>query len=237
MSTIILDEHIIIEYGKRQLGMRVTPDMKILVKVPLHWSKEQVHSYLQKYQPWIQKQETRIQESKAFTREGKVGETYPYLGKDYSLHFQEAPHKKLRIQISGNTLICTGQDFQAPKVIKAIQAWYKQRATEIIEDRVHHYSSIYGFKPKQIRIKSIKTRWGSCSSLGNLNFAWTLICFDLKVIDYVVVHELCHLKQMNHSPQFWRLVQGIVPDYKAQKRILRIKQHQIPLFIPPRKPH
>jgi len=81
-----------------------------------------------------------------------------------------------------------------------------------------------GLSPNSLKINSAKTRWGSCSSKANLNFSWMLMMADDEVIDYIVVHELAHLRQMNHSPQFWEIVEKYIPDYKERKKRLKLLQ-------------
>jgi len=99
--------------------------------------------------------------------------------------------------------------------------WYKERALEIISERVKLYSQQYNFAPKQVKISSAKTRWGSCSPNGTLNFTWRLVMAPLTVIDYVVAHELAHLRVKNHSSKFWKEVEAIYPEYKKQRKWLR----------------
>ncbi|MDO9303429.1 MAG: M48 family metallopeptidase, partial [Anaerolineales bacterium] len=99
--------------------------------------------------------------------------------------------------------------------------WYKERALEIISERVKQYSQQYNFAPKQVKISSAKTRWGSCSPNGALNFTWRLVMAPLAVIDYVVAHELVHLRVKDHSSKFWKTVESIYPDYKKQRKWLR----------------
>ena len=97
----------------------------------------------------------------------------------------------------------------------------RQRAKEKLRERVEYYASEMGVTYNRIFIKEQKTRWGSCSSSGNLNFNWKLILIDEELLDYVVVHELAHRKQMNHSQQFWQEVEKILPDYKERRRRLK----------------
>lgn len=98
---------------------------------------------------------------------------------------------------------------------------YRETARERITGRVQYYAPMMRVKYNRIFIKEQKTRWGSCSSLGNLNFNWKLILLEPGLLDYVVVHELAHLKQMNHSPAFWAEVETILPDYRERRRRLR----------------
>lgn len=97
---------------------------------------------------------------------------------------------------------------------------HKESARQYIHERLQHFSHLYGFHYKSVRIKNTSTRWGSCSKEGNLNFSYKLIHLPPQLADYVIVHELCHLLQMNHSSLFWQEVAKIIPDYKAKRRDL-----------------
>jgi hypothetical protein len=97
----------------------------------------------------------------------------------------------------------------------------KARAKSAIAARVKHFNITYGFIYQKITIKQQTSRWGSCSSKGNLNFNYRLLFLDSTLLDYVVVHELCHLEQHNHSRQFWQLVSRAMPNFQACRRALR----------------
>jgi predicted metal-dependent hydrolase len=104
-----------------------------------------------------------------------------------------------------------------PKEIQQLREQARKRVTQ----RVKHYAPIIGVTYGQITIRTQHTRWGSCSSKGNLNFNCLLALVPEAVLDYIVVHELCHRKEMNHSPRFWAEVEKILPEYKHQKTWLR----------------
>ncbi|PID83300.1 metal-dependent hydrolase [Candidatus Campbellbacteria bacterium] len=89
------------------------------------------------------------------------------------------------------------------------------------EEKVEYFNSFYNFKYNKITIKNQKTKWGSCSSKGNLNFNYRIFLLDQKILNYVIVHELCHLDQMNHSKKFWNLVEQTIPDYKETKKLMQ----------------
>ena len=97
----------------------------------------------------------------------------------------------------------------------------RELARQRITRRVEYFAPLVGVTYNRIFIKEQKTRWGSCSSLGNLNFNWKLILLNEEVLDYVVVHELAHRKQMNHSPTFWAEVERVLPDYRERRRRLK----------------
>lgn len=94
-------------------------------------------------------------------------------------------------------------------------------ARKVIPDRVRYYAPIVGVDYGRITIRNQRTRWGSCSSKGNLNFNIALMRAPIEVLDYVVVHELCHRKEMNHSPRFWQEVGKVIPDYKKHDKWLK----------------
>ena len=98
---------------------------------------------------------------------------------------------------------------------------YREQARQVIVARVEYYAQKYGFTYKRIAIKNTSTRWGSCSSLRNLNFNYRLVFLDQELLDYIVVHELCHLRHMNHSKEYWEEVKKILPDYKESLRELK----------------
>jgi len=97
----------------------------------------------------------------------------------------------------------------------------RQEALALAQNKVLHWSGIYGFSYARIKIKNQKTRWGSCSKKGNLNFNYKIVHLPEYLVDYLVIHELCHLKEMNHSGKFWELVGQTIPDYKKLRRELR----------------
>ena len=110
------------------------------------------------------------------------------------------------------------------KLIKTTRADYlkrKEKVRKIISQKLKEFNEHYNFAYKRVSVRNQKTRWGSCSKDGNLNFNYRLIYLPDKLFDYVIVHELCHLKEMNHSIRFWNLVAKTVPDYKAIRRELK----------------
>ena len=116
-----------------------------------------------------------------------------------------------------------------PSVRAAIRAVLSARALERIRERLDHYAPRIGKTPGRVAIREQKTRWGSCSGKGNLNFNWKLIMAPPPVLDYVVIHELCHLWEFNHSPKFWSLVERQMPEYRVWKKWL--KEHAEDLYL------
>ncbi len=103
----------------------------------------------------------------------------------------------------------------------------RKAAKELIPKRVDYYAQRMGVTYNRIFIREQKTRWGSCSSKGNLNFNWKLMLMPSEVLDYIVVHELAHRKEFNHSPKFWAVVEKELPDYKERKKVLKKIEREI----------
>ncbi|MEI8338137.1 MAG: M48 family metallopeptidase [bacterium] len=107
---------------------------------------------------------------------------------------------------------------------KIALALHKEGAKELALSRLEHFNQFYNFKYNSVKIKSTKTRWGSCSSKGNLNFSYKIALLPSHLVDYLIVHELCHLGEFNHSEDFWALVAQTIPDF-YEKRIELKKVH------------
>lgn len=147
---------------------------------------------------------------------------FPYLGREYELDIRRyLSYKKPGVKPEGNRLVVLTASIEEQVIEAALKQWYSQQAGRIIRERVEYYQKILQEPISCIRIKDVKSRWGSCSSKRNLNFNWRLVMAPPEVLDYVVVHELCHLKEMNHSKAFWALVESILPDYKRQREWLK----------------
>ncbi len=141
----------------------------------------------------------------------KVAEVFVLKRKNWILKNLEEMKKKRSEK--GSSLLSTGSRKEYLK--------NKEIAREILQRKVDWFNEIYGFSYNKIAIRNQRTRWGSCSSKNNLNFNYRIIYLPEKYIDYLVVHELCHLKEMNHSPRFWKLVSEAISDCKTISKKLR----------------
>lgn len=121
-----------------------------------------------------------------------------------------------RVVICGNGELLSNED----KIRCEIYKSYKKNLYILLKERVDAYRGILGVRPSKISVRSQKTIWGSCSSKGNLSFNYRLMMAPLEAIDYVVVHELCHMVYMNHSSLYWKLVESIIPNYRSVKKWL-----------------
>lgn len=150
------------------------------------------------------------------------GRTLPFAGRELTLELRGgAPAGRFRAHLQGASLTLALPEVSTELARTALEAWYRKQAHAIFATRLALLNQSYGFTFGRVSVKSQKSRWGSCSRLGNLNFNWRLLLAPLPVLDYVVVHELCHLKELNHAPRFWKLVARGCPTYAEHRRWLR----------------
>ncbi|MBD3363033.1 DUF45 domain-containing protein [Candidatus Dojkabacteria bacterium] len=207
----------------KRISIRITNDGNTIVTLPQKVSKKHAHKFVEQKQTWIKNTLKKINKNR-ISYNFKQGEKFIFLDDYLYLNFI---HKKLvypRAEItSENINIYRDENRELPKnkIKEVIIKTFKKYFRNLVQEAVEEYNSIYQFKYNRIAIKNNKTNWGSCSSKKNLNFTWRLIFAPLDIIDYVVVHELCHLKEQNHSKKFWKLVSKAIPDYKTRKKWLK----------------
>lgn len=158
---------------------------------------------------------------------GKIINNIIYRGREYKVKLTEYPGKTTQIIFRADEFnIYINNKFAQNKVTnemaQQLRFWMIDKAEELIKQRTAEYSVIIGVNYNNVRIKDTKTRWGSCSSKANLNFNFRIIMAPEEVMDYIIIHELCHLKHMNHGKGFWETVALYMPDYEKHKEWLKI---------------
>jgi predicted metal-dependent hydrolase len=161
-----------------------------------------------------------------FDRRYSRGDNIVYLGEEYKLKVIEEVEVDGRIRLKGREFNVNvspeWNENEREKFIRdGLAEWYKHEAFKQFKERTRFYSEVLKLYPNNIRVKEQKSIWGSCSTKNNINFNWKLIMSPQAVLDYIVVHELCHLKHRDHSKNFWDLVELIIPDYKEKKKWLK----------------
>lgn len=141
-----------------------------------------------------------------------------FLGKEYPI--SNVKSGKACVMFCNDEFLVYAPKHNKETIQTLMEEWYRKKAREIFTKRVEYFAPQIGKRVNRIAIRGQHTRWGSCSSKGNLNFNWRLMLAPPEIIDYVVVHELCHLLHMNHSKDFWHSVEAILPDYKQRKKWL-----------------
>jgi len=194
------------------------------VRAPLRMLKSDIDKFVDSKEKWItdnlEKSKKKAEQRSNF--ELRYGDMILYRGKQYPI-----------IAKSSNRVGFDNQSFYMPtnlspeQIKHACVQIYRMLTKRDLTEKVLDFTKQMGVMPTAVKINGAKTRWGSCSAKKNLNFSWKLIMADDDVIDYVVVHELAHIEEMNHSERFWAVVEGVLPDYRQRKERLKVLQQKL----------
>jgi predicted metal-dependent hydrolase len=188
----------------------VDPDQGVQVTLPRRARLRDAAAAVAELQPWIERRLAEVDAARA--QAASRGAAIPYLGGTLGL-MPEAGRR--RAHRTGDVLRVPEDD------PAAVERWLRRAAREEITPRAHRAAAALGVAVTRVTIRDPRTRWGSCSSSGSLSFSWRLVLAPEDVLDYVVWHEVCHLREMNHSPRFWALVARHCPGYEEPRRWLR----------------
>jgi predicted metal-dependent hydrolase len=215
---------------RRRKTVAITVDARagVLVTAPIGVSRVRIEEILMKRAPWIVRRTSAIAAAPE-QRRFVSGESLPYLGREVHLIATPADVQRVRINVSGETFdtfhvsvpAALEGETRRRSIESALTRWYKARAVEHLKSRVQHWATLGGSAPQRVLIRSQRRRWGSCAADGTLRFNWRLVLAPPSLIDYVVVHELSHLRVPNHSAMFWAEVARLMPDYAARRARLR----------------
>jgi predicted metal-dependent hydrolase len=201
----------------KYLRMQIKNRGELEVILPRGFQITDAEIFLQKKSNWIKKHINQRKESRnkfyLLGYEIKVTQKYDLFIKRHKISFKN------------NHLDITSPTGSAENSVMIYEAWLKKLAKKTLTERVRKIASELNFTVGKITIRGQKTRWGSCSTNGNLSFNYNLLRFRKEINDYVIIHELCHLKEMNHSEKFWKLVEGYYPDYKNLRK--ELKDHSL----------
>lgn len=220
----------VIRTGRSKSASIRVEDGAVSIVVPKGLSDECIQSVLiGKERLILQKIEKQRLAISPTDKEFISGEGISYLGRNYRLKLTVGAFKPAKL-VEGQLLVTIpkGQD-EAHKIRNAIIRWYKRQADSKLKAKVKRYAPLVGVSAGVVNVKSFKSRWGSCTVNGELEFNWRIMMAPNRIVDYVVVHELCHLIHHNHSPEFWSEVERVIPDFKADKQWL--KDNAVQLMI------
>lgn len=193
----------------------------VKVIVPSGYGKAEINTLLKKKASWIIEKQREFQDLPIpRRREYVTGEAFPMLGKQYRLKVEKGkigPAKQ-----EGDRLIVHTLNEDPKEIETNLVDLYKNVAKNKLIERTNFYAKKLCLEPKQIKITEFKSQWGSCTRDGIISYNWQIITAPISFIDYLVVHELCHLEHLNHSKEFWKLVASVLPNYKEIKKKLKV---------------
>jgi predicted metal-dependent hydrolase len=207
----------IIRSRRKTIALEVTPRATLIVRAPTHVPQAYIDAMIREKSAWVHKKfEEMKKRPPQIERTYAEGEIFWFLGRPYPLQFVMDG----RAVIERTDRLCASESLR-PTIKTAIRRWYMEEAEKEIRSRCMWFSMMTGYAPESVRITDACQRWGSCTHRGGLNFTWRLIQAPLEIVDYVIVHELVHLRQMDHSPKFWAKVEALMPDYERRRQWLR----------------
>jgi predicted metal-dependent hydrolase len=218
--------HFEIKYKKRT-SMSISIDLygNVEVQAPKGISDERVILAIEEKWDWIQQKRKEMKDRTLgpTVKTYEHGEKFLYLGKEYPIQISHDLNiLQDYVVFEEEKLHIYAKHLEDEKIKQTLKRFYYQQCKKVVEDSIKKYQGNFKVKPRSIRITDNKTNWGTCDSRQQLTFNWRLAMAPLNVIDYVVVHEMCHMVHLNHDRSFWRLVGKILPDYKQQENWLAL---------------
>jgi predicted metal-dependent hydrolase len=211
--------------GRRGIGLKID-EKGLVVSAPLSTSRKKIHDAVREQSAWILLKMDVWQARRVPPPKWEEGEKLPYMGGDIILQINPQQIIKTRrgleqlgFAFDDSTPVMQLSKSKQPVPVRVVK-WYKQQALPHFTARVNHYAEILGVPNPHVMLSSANTRWGSCSHKGEIRLSWRLLKAPPHLIDYVVAHEVAHLKEMNHSPAFWQVVAQLYPDYILARKEL-----------------
>ncbi len=207
--------------NRRTIAIYITKDATVEVRAPYGVSHTDIDAFVRLKSPWIDRQLLTAHERNITKTHTKLDYTSRllYRGKEYPIRISDTG----RADFDGKCFLLP-EGLDAAQIRRVLVMLYQRLAKPVLEQKVSEHATRMGLFPSNIKISSARTRWGSCSGKNSLNFSWRLILTDDTLIDYVVVHELAHIREHNHSKRFWAVVASVMPDYIIREKVLRAFQ-------------
>ena len=200
---------------RKTLGLTVDRGGELIISAPPQVSDKILYDFIQEKRFWLYTKlaEKEARQQPVITKEFVSGEGFSYLGRSYRLLLVDEQQQPLKLTAGRFKLL----RHLAPQGRKHFIRWYTGHGRSWIRNRMKNWTSRMNLKPAGRDVRDLGFRWGSCSSTGNINFHWATILLPPSIIDYIIVHELAHLKEPNHTPEFWLLVGRTLPEYEQRK--------------------
>ena len=225
---IPFDYHIIRRPHRKTASISVKPDGSVRILVPSTLPEEKIVALVNRKSRWINTKIAHFQEINRNHKQKEYvsGESFTYLGRNYRLKIMPGdPNEEVKL-MNGRLYVHVPQETAAEQrnriVLDQLTGWYKERSVQRLRQKTIRYAKQMGLKPLLVGLKDYHSRWASCHTDGKIYFNWKIIIASHSIVDYVVVHELCHLVHGDHSPKFWKLLETVIPDYADRKEWLRV---------------
>ncbi|MBQ8762344.1 MAG: M48 family metallopeptidase [Clostridia bacterium] len=204
---------VLIRTKRKSVSIHITPQGNLVVRAPVKCSNEKILSIVKEKEQWIILHQQRIKNNLAVHQELINLKQVMFLGTTYPLQYNDAIKQ---ISITENALIVPYK-YLGAKLSGQVSRWFKIVAEKILFDRIRYFATLMQLDYGELKLSNAKGSWGSCDNKSNIKLNWRLIMLPHSLIDYVVVHELAHILEFNHSKNFWLIVKSVLPDYKERR--------------------
>ena len=207
---------------KRSASIRLLGDL-VKVSVPMALSDSRIRDLVTKRTPWIKnKLQEQSDRPTILPKEYVSGETVTYLGKNYRLKVLIGDQPSIKLRRGYVEATVTKADIDPKNTIRSLlQDWYRFHAEKRLGEKTMRLAKVVGVNPSSVTVKDYKSRWGSCSTKGDISYNWRIILAPRSIVDYVVVHALCHMLEHNHSSKYWKHVERHVPKWRECREWLK----------------
>jgi len=220
------DVDFLLKRGLKRRRAELTVDERgLTVSVPWRTSDRYISRFLQDSAPWVLRKLETWESRKPRLRLWQEGELVDYLGRQLRLVLTPGDCALVQLQDGDVLALSLPEPYTADTVRAALVNWYRRHAQAHFCVRVEHYSALLAVEAPRVFISNARSRWGSCNANRQVRLSWRLMQAAPPIIDYVVAHELAHLRQMNHSARFWGVVQRLCPDYVSARAELDAMGH------------
>lgn len=217
---------ILIRENRRTLSISIGKMGEVIVKAPKRLSDKEINEYLLLKQDWINKHRNKIISNLKQYHSIINGEKILYLGELYEVK----DVKNLKQSTFQNNTLYVKECDSKDKKLKNIKKWYMNLASNLLKNRLDYFSKLLNLQYAEFSLTNAKNKWGSCSTEKKIMLNWRLAMLNCALQDYVIVHELCHLLEMNHSQKFYKCIEAILPDYKIRRSNIKNYAFLLQLF-------
>ena len=215
-------DYTLVRSRRRSLELRVFPDRRVEVRAPLKTAQREIDAFVASRHGWLERMLAKMSERPApLLVEYQHGARHPFLGEPIKLSLSQNDKRSMERQ--SDVLLLCQPDLSPLAVAESLERWYREQARVLFEqeiDRRFPFFAGRGHRRPTLRIKQMKTRWGSLSARGYINLNLALVYYPRACLEYVVVHELCHLEHMDHGPGFRALMTELMPDWATRRTLL-----------------
>ncbi|MDD5728723.1 MAG: SprT family zinc-dependent metalloprotease [Victivallales bacterium] len=213
----------IIRSERRTLSIQIENDGTVVVRAPVRMPELLIRQFVAGKSLWIERHRCKLRQHQADTPKHSFisGDSFYFLGEKYGLELKSDAAREITLE--GN-FHCAPAN--AEVIRKRLRRWYRKEAYFYLTEHLNTYAEKYALPYNELKINSASRRWGSCSAAGNINFPWRIMMCPENIIDYIIVHEMAHLKHLNHSPRFWREVEKLCPTWRDKRKWLYANEHK-----------